>query len=65
MILAVGRHFASAEILTFIAAFVHLADAEIVPGRDTLKQDKTRVGLGIFNPKGTIVARMSQRILTV
>ena len=56
-----GRHFASAEILTFVAAWISMADAEIVEGKDTLRPDLQRVGLGVFQPKGSTVVRLRRR----
>lgn len=57
-----GRHFASAEILTGVAAFLHLVDAERVPGADTLADDMTRIGLGVNHVKGKMMVRIKQRV---
>ncbi|KAI9632941.1 cytochrome P450 [Dioszegia hungarica] len=46
-----GRHFASAEILTFIAAFTYLFDADVLS--DTIKPNPQRIGLGIQQPMGS------------
>ncbi|RSH90846.1 hypothetical protein EHS25_010022 [Saitozyma podzolica] len=54
-----GRHFASAEILTFIASFITLADVTVTS--DTLMPDAQRVGLGMLQPTGTFKVRIASR----
>ena len=56
-----GRHFSSAEILTFIASFIMLADVTIIPGGDTLKPDVHRIGVGVLQPKGSMRVRLRKR----
>lgn len=51
-----GRHFASIEILTFIAAFVMSFDVVIV--EDTLGVDYQRIGLGVQQTRGKFMVRL-------
>ena len=59
LMLIPGRHFASAEILTFIAAFISIADVQVMS--DTIIADKQRQGLGVLQPKGKMMVRMAKR----
>lgn len=54
-----GRHFSSAEILTLVATFVHLADVQVV--HDSIQPDRTRVGLGAIPIKGNMRVKFSAR----
>ncbi|ORY31866.1 cytochrome P450 [Naematelia encephala] len=54
-----GRHFASAEILSFLAIFIATIDVQVV--RDTIKADFTRIGLGVMQPKGELRVKMRRR----
>ncbi|ORX37132.1 cytochrome P450 [Kockovaella imperatae] len=54
-----GRHFASIEILTFLISFIHTFDVQVVS--DNMQVDMTRVGLGIIQPKGKTIVRLSRR----
>jgi cholesterol 7alpha-monooxygenase len=56
----IGRHFASAEILTFIAAFTYLFDADVLS--DTIKPNPQRIGLGIQQPMGSAKVRLRRRV---
>lgn len=56
---SLGRHFASAEILTFIAAFAHNFDARIIS--DTLRPDTQRPGLGVQQCKGEMMVELKGR----
>ena len=56
--LTAGRHFASAEILTFIAAFISLADVKVIS--DSIQVNTQRQGLGVLQPKGKMVVKMTR-----
>ena len=57
--LLTGRHFASIEILTFLISFISNFRIDIVS--DKVEADRTRIGLGILQPKGKVMVDLVRR----